>query len=315
MGPDKTDCIELPSLARLYLDSVSESYDVYLPLILAALKTPKLRLFDCQHLFRDNIAELDYAFFKSDHAPRFPSVQEFSLRTYSRVDEATVLENNDVFFDVIIKVFPGVTDVTMVATDIMQFGAALERAIRSSEEGYAANPWPCLQRLSLYRPPRNSLSSIHSWLKARSNRIRQPQRLTVKVRGPILDPSKGDALCLKDMEMYGDLSLKNIDLKKLEDLQQSEDDCLDVNEGEIMDINILLKADRSLSRCWVTSQIPASVTAFVINSFCSDIPTVIKSPPTYVYISPLSYINAFTSRNGTTILSLIDSGLARMQLA
>ncbi|KAH7915162.1 hypothetical protein BJ138DRAFT_171867 [Hygrophoropsis aurantiaca] len=221
-----TECIVLPSLMRLCLDEPDEPSYLYSTSILAALKAPKLRYFDCHHNFpEDDVDQFHSAFFENDHTPRFPSVQELSLSTSGAFDE-----DEDAFFDVVVKAFPAVTDVTLKYTDIKQFGAALARVIQPSERGYAADPWPCLQHLSLYRPLGNDLLAICTWLKLRSNFIYQPRRLSFKVSDPISDLSGEDGLCLRELEMYGDLTLENINL---EVLRKFEEDGLNVDEEEI----------------------------------------------------------------------------------
>ncbi|KAH7906019.1 hypothetical protein BJ138DRAFT_1163591 [Hygrophoropsis aurantiaca] len=227
-----TEWIELPSLTHLSLGMVDEPSDLYSTSILAALKAPKLRHFDCQHIFpKDDADQLHYAFFKSDHTPRFPDVQEFSLHTSSTCDEDGIFEDDDVFFDVVVKAFPNVTGVILATTDVIQCGMALTWIIEASG-GSVTDPWPCLQRLSLDRPSRDGLLVIRSWLESRANRVRQPQRLSFKVIGPLRDPSNDCALYLKEMEMYGDLTLENI---LLEELQPFEENRLNADEEEIID--------------------------------------------------------------------------------
>ncbi|KAH7907751.1 hypothetical protein BJ138DRAFT_1159361 [Hygrophoropsis aurantiaca] len=225
----ETPCIELPSLVRLCLneieDELTESYSSFY--MLATLKAPKLRQFECHHTFCSEEAhQLRGAFFMHDGTPRFPSVQELTLNGCGIYHE---FEDNIVFFDAVVRAFPNVIDVTLKDTDIGQLGAALNRAIQSSEGGDASDPWPCLRHLSLYRPSGIDLSAICTWLKSRSERIREPQRLSFKVKGPFQDNCKQAVSCLKEMEAYGDLVLEKIDLKEL---QQSGKDSLDVPDGK-----------------------------------------------------------------------------------
>ncbi|KAH7915169.1 hypothetical protein BJ138DRAFT_1098046 [Hygrophoropsis aurantiaca] len=226
MDPAGTEFIDMPSLTQLCLDAVDEPSDLYSISILAALKAPNLR--HCRHIFpHEDGDKLRYTFFQSDGTPRFSSVQALSLNTSGTCDDDSIFMDDDIFFEIIVKAFPSVTDVTLVNTDVMQCGWALaERGIRR----HPADAWPCIQRLSLYRPSHKGLRSIHTWLNARSLRIRQPRRLSFKVSGPISNLSKGDVLCLKEMEIYGDLTLENIDL---ETLQKFEEDSLNVDEEEI----------------------------------------------------------------------------------
>ncbi|KAH7906018.1 hypothetical protein BJ138DRAFT_1163587 [Hygrophoropsis aurantiaca] len=210
MDLEETECIELPSLMRMRLGGPYSEPGLYSTGVLAALKAPRLRCLDFGYSFpEDDVDQLHYAFFKKDHTPRFPSVQELSLST-SDEDE----DNTD-FFDVVVEAFPTVTDVTLNDTDIRQIGAALDWAIQPSEGGYASDPWPCLQHLSLYQPSDNDLPVICAWLKSRSERIREPRRLSFKVRGPLQNNCKQDVSCLKEMEVYGDLVLEKIELKQL----------------------------------------------------------------------------------------------------
>ncbi|KAH7915161.1 hypothetical protein BJ138DRAFT_1176704 [Hygrophoropsis aurantiaca] len=229
----RTECIALPSLMRLCFDTGDDLPDLYTISILATLKAPKLRHFDCRHIFPEEDADqLWYALFNSDHTPRFPSVRELSLHTASTCDEKNILLAGDVFFDVVVKAFPNVTDVILANTDVMQCGMALAEITEPSTGGSAVDPWPCLQRLSLDKPSRNGLPAIRRWLKSRAIRIRQPQALSFKVIGPFGDPSNEDALCLKEMEIHGDLTLENI---VLEELQSFEEHWLNANEEEIID--------------------------------------------------------------------------------
>ncbi|KAH7906023.1 hypothetical protein BJ138DRAFT_1117956 [Hygrophoropsis aurantiaca] len=210
MDLEEAECIELPSLMRLRLGGPYNEPGLYSTGVLAALKAPRLRCLDFGYSFpEDDVDQLHYAFFKKDHTPRFPSVQELSLGTFGGA------EDDITFFDVVVKAFPNVTDVTLKSTDIGQLGAALDRAIQPSEGGCALDPWPCLQHLSLYRPSDDDLPVICTWLKWRSARIREARRLSVKVRGPLQGDCKQDVSCLKEMEGYGDLVLEKIELKQL----------------------------------------------------------------------------------------------------
>ncbi|KAH7906020.1 hypothetical protein BJ138DRAFT_1072168 [Hygrophoropsis aurantiaca] len=209
MDPTGTECIELPSLTHLCFEMVDEPSDLYSTRILATLTAPKLRHFECLHNFpEEDVDQLLYAFFKSDHTPRFPTVQELTLNTFGAYDDDNIFEEHDAFFEVVIKAFPRVTDVTLANTDIIPCSMALTGILEASEGGSAADPWPCLKRLSIHRPSRNGLFAIIIWLKERSKRIHQPQRLSFKVDGPDIwrhfNPE------LNAMEMYGDLTFETL---------------------------------------------------------------------------------------------------------